>query len=284
MRVLVGLAMAMAAVSLLIAPGHAAGKKVGEAVQTNTRVAGQGGELLKGSPIHRDERIRTNASGSGSFRFDDGTKLAIGPNSSVVIDQYVYGGGNTAKTLAISAAKGTFRWISGKSSSSAYRIETPSGTLGVRGTAFDIYVGANGLTAVVLLSGQAEFCNAAGCQQLQRRCDYLIARPNGQVSKPRGVVRRLEDGRKGEETFPFLAGRTPLARGFKAMSSCEGLPNQSPKLRRRGSDDSRTNEPGSFGKGHGGDSGGDNGGDNDNDNDNGGGNGGDGCTSVCSPG
>jgi hypothetical protein len=204
----------------------AAGEKVGVAVRVNTRVSGEGGEITTGGNIHRDERIRTNASGVGNFVFDDGTKLALGPNSSVVIDEYIYGGDKTAKTLAITAAKGTFRWISGKSDSSAYQIRTPSGALGVRGTAFDVFVGADGLTAVVLLSGKAEFCNTKGCQQINRRCDYLIAKPSGEVTKPRGVVRQLAEGRKGEQTFPFLAGLTAPAKGFKGDSSCAGMPNR----------------------------------------------------------
>jgi hypothetical protein len=201
-RALLGLYLGLAGTSMLLAvPVHAEGN----------RVVGRGGEISEGGPIHRDERIRTNASGVGSFLFDDGTKLAVGPNSSIVIDEYIYGGGNSASALTIIAARGTFRWISGKSSSSAYRIGTPSGTIGVRGTAFDVFVGANGLTAVVLLSGKAEFCNSKGCQRLQRRCDFLIAKPNGEISKPRGVVRQLGEGRKGEQTFPFLAGLTGLS-------------------------------------------------------------------------
>jgi hypothetical protein len=204
----------------------AAGEQVGVAVQINTKVAGDSGEIATGSGVHRNERIVTNASGVGNFQFDDGTKLALGPNSSVVIDEYIYEGKKTAKTLAITAAKGTFRWISGKSSSSAYKVNTPSGALGVRGTAFDIFVGADGLTAVVLLSGRADFCNSNGCQQLNRRCDFLIAKPDGQVTKPRGIVRQLGEGRRGEETFPFLAGLTSPAKGFKADSSCAGMPNR----------------------------------------------------------
>lgn len=211
--------------AVLALPGAAlsAGAKVGETVRVDTLVSGQGGALAPGDAIHRAERIRSNASGNGSFIFDDGTKLAIGPNASVVIDEYVYDGGKTVKKLAVTAAKGTFRWISGKSPSSAYRIETPSGTLGVRGTAFDFFVGANGVTAVVLLNGSAEFCTASSCQRLTRRCEYLIARRDGEITKPRGVVRQLADGRNGAQTFPFLAGLESLPRGFKASSSCEGL-------------------------------------------------------------
>ena len=52
--------------------------------------------------------------------FRDGTKLAVGWGSSVVIDKYVFDDDASVKQLSIKAAKGTFRWISGKSKSSAY--------------------------------------------------------------------------------------------------------------------------------------------------------------------
>lgn len=216
------LAAGLVTVAAFAAPASAA-DKVGEAVKITVRVTGQGGTLATGDAIHRDERIRSNASGVGAFLFEDGTKLAVGPNSSVVIDNYVYGGGNTVKKLTLGATKGTLRWISGKSGHQAYKIQTPSGTLGVRGTAFDVYVGANGVTAVTLLNGQAEFCNSSGCQTLRRRCQFVIARPGGAVSQPRGITRSIGIGVSGAEAFPFLSGRASLPRGFLAGSSCAGL-------------------------------------------------------------
>lgn len=207
----------------------ATGEKVGEAVKIDTLVSGQGGALGTGDAIHRDERIRTNPTGIGTFRLEDGTKLAVGANSSIVIDDYVYGGGSTAKRLAISATKGTLRWISGGSDHSAYKIDTPSGTLGVRGTAFDVYVGAGGVTAVVLLNGAAQFCNASGCQKLTRRCDFIVAYPGGAITKPKGVVRQLGLKRTGDDVFPFLAGNAALPAGFKGSSTCEGLSSRAPR-------------------------------------------------------
>lgn len=208
--------------ALVLAAPAVAGEKVGEAVRITVSVSGQGGALATGDDIHRDERIRSNASGVGAFVFDDGTKLAVGPNSNVVIDSYVYSGG-TVKKLTLGATKGTLRWISGKSDHQAYKITTPSGTLGVRGTAFDVYVGANGVTAVTLLNGAAQFCNASGCQTLNRRCEFIIARPSGPVSKPRGLTRSIGIGVPGAEAFPFLSGRARLPRGFLAGSGCAGI-------------------------------------------------------------
>ncbi len=212
-----GIALAAIAVPALAA------EKVGEAVDITVRVTGQDGVLAKGDAIHRNESIRTNASGTGAFMFVDGTKLAVGPNSSVVIDSYVFAGGDTVKKLTLGATKGTLRWISGKSDHSAYKITTPSGTLGVRGTAFDIYVGANGVTAVTLLSGAAQFCGASGCQTLQRHCDFIVAKPGGAVTKPRGIVRQIGLPVSSSDAFPFLAGSARLPRSFRAGSSCAGL-------------------------------------------------------------
>jgi hypothetical protein len=216
------LILALLGAATFTAPALAA-VKVGEATSITLTVTGQGGAMAKGSPIHRDERIRTNASGVGGFQFEDGTKLAIGPNSSVVIDNYVYGGGSTARKLTLGATRGALRWISGKSDHKAYKITTPSGTLGVRGTAFDIYVGRNGLTAITLLNGSAQFCGASGCETLKRRCDIIIARPGGAVSKPRGVTRNAGLGVPANVAFPFLTGSVRVPPGFLAGSSCAGL-------------------------------------------------------------
>lgn len=112
--------------------GHSA-EKVGQAVKINVTVTGAAGSIDTGDPVHRNERVRANASGLGQFEFRDGSKLAVGPNANVVIDKFVLGEGGTVKKLTIKATKGTFRFIAGKSNASAYTITTPAGTLGVRG-------------------------------------------------------------------------------------------------------------------------------------------------------
>jgi hypothetical protein len=200
-----------------------AAEKVGETVRVSVQVNGDQGVLSKGDDIHRNEHISSNISGSGAFVFEDGTKLAVGPNSLVVIDEFVYSGGATVEKLVLGATKGTFRWISGKSDSSAYQIRTPSGALGVRGTAFDVYVGPDGTTAVTLLNGSAEFCTSQGCQRLNRRCEFLLARPNGDITKPKGVVRDIGLNKRAEDVFPFLTGKAGLPRGFSGNASCAGL-------------------------------------------------------------
>jgi hypothetical protein len=192
-----------------------AAEKVGEATLIKTTVTGAGGTLVTRSPVHRDERIKTSSAGLGEFVFRDGTKFAVGGNSSVVIDKFVFDGSKSVKNLTIKAAKGSFRWISGGSKSSAYKIDTPAGTVGIRGTAFDVYVGAGGTTAVVLFSGAARFCGSNGCRELKRRCDVVVATPRGGVSDPKRLDSAVLKELGGRRSLPFVSGHQALSGRFR---------------------------------------------------------------------
>jgi hypothetical protein len=223
MSYLRGAAIAALSVTLFCPLPTMAAEPVGEAVLIKTEVTGAGGPLAVDAPVHRDERIKTSKSGLGQFLFRDGTKLAVGWGSSVVIDKFVYDDTDSVKKLTIKAAKGTFRWISGNSKSSAYQILTPAGTIGVRGTAFDFYVGADGTTAVVLLNGSARFCGAGGCRELKRRCDCVVAKRNGQITDTRRVDRNIFKTLGSSKALPFLSGNQKLTGGLGITGTGCGL-------------------------------------------------------------
>jgi hypothetical protein len=207
---------------LLSAPALPA-QQIGEAVAVKTTVTGQNGPLRVRAPVHQDERIRTSNTGLGEFVFRDGTKFAVGWGSSIVLDSFVYDGSRSAKKFSVKAAKGTFRWISGKSRSSAYEIVTTAGTLGIRGTAFDLFVGTNGIAAVVLYNGSVRFCGTNGCRNLTRRCDIIIAsRANG-VSSPRPVSREALASLGVQRALPFLTGAQRVSNRFRVPGSDCGL-------------------------------------------------------------
>ena len=225
--------VALAALAIVLAtasPIYAA-EEVGKAVLIRTSVTGASGPLAVRAPVHRDERIRTSQNGLGQFLFRDGTKLAVGWGSSVVIDKFIFDDSNSVKKLTVKAAKGTFRWISGNSNSSAYEIVTPAGTIGVRGTAFDFYVGSNGVTAVVLLNGSATFCGSNGCRQLKRKCDCVIATRAGGVTNPRRVTQAMLKTMGSARALPFLSGDQALTGGFAGRSGTCGLSTASLKQR-----------------------------------------------------
>ena len=220
MRVLLVLQSAIAACLLLSGPPAVAREQVGQVTLVKTSLTGDGQPLRTKAPVHRDERIRTSASGLGEFLFRDGTKFAVGWNSTVVIDKFVFDNSKSAKDLTVKVVKGSFRWVSGKSKSSAYKIVTPSGTLGIRGTVVDFFVGPDGTTAVVLISGAARFCGRNGCRNLQKRCDVVIANPRRGITNPVKVDRKVLDQLGTKRALPFLSGDQKLSRGFGSGGGC----------------------------------------------------------------
>lgn len=207
---------------LLLASGAFAAEQIGKALAITVTVSGDNGILRASSPIHRNERIRASNSGQGQFEFRDGTKLAIGPNSSLVLDRSIFAGDSTFQSLTLKATRGTFRWVSGNSKSSAYKVNTPFGTLGVRGTVVDVYVGSSA-AAVVILEGQATFCGNDGtCKRLERGCDIVRANHKGLMdveSDPKTAV----SGVRNEVSFPFLMGTRKLSRPFQVGGGRCGL-------------------------------------------------------------
>jgi hypothetical protein len=192
---------------------------VGEAVLIKTEVRGEGRPLQVNDPVHRDEAIKTSKDGLGQFLFRDGTKLAVGWGSTVVIDKFVFDDSKTVKKLTIKVAEGTFRWISGNSKSTAYSIVTPAGTIGVRGTAFDVNINRNGTTAVVLLSGMVNFCGADGCKVLKHRCDFVVAKPNGAMTDTAKVNRGILKTLGNQRALPFLSGGQRLTGGLGGVGA-----------------------------------------------------------------
>lgn len=203
----------------LVGTASAESDKVGTATLIKTAVNGDSGSIEVSEPVHRNERIRTSKSGLGEFVFADGTKLAVGWGSSVVIDKFVYDDSTSLKKLSIKAAKGTFRWVSGNSKSTAYSIMTPAGTIGVRGTMFDFYVAGDGTTAVVLLKGAASFCGSGGCVQLQRKCDCVIAKRGTRPAVSKASRRTLSQ-LGNTKALPFLTGNQELSGRFGPSKGC----------------------------------------------------------------
>jgi hypothetical protein len=114
---------------------HAA--PVGVTVDATTTVtgAGPGGnrQIVKDSPIFSDDRLKANRTGNAQIILVDKTRIVVGPNAQVDIVDYVYDTNKTFKSITIKATKGAIRFISGNSKASAYKVVTPSGTIGVRG-------------------------------------------------------------------------------------------------------------------------------------------------------
>jgi hypothetical protein len=211
----VGLLVAMA--TFCVMNGASAREPIGTvlgAAQTVKAKGTQGTRVLaKNDDVFYLDRISSNGTGSGEFQFSDGTKLAVGPGASLVVDEFVFKGKSRFDKLTLAAAKGTFRWISGNSASSAYKIKTPYGTLGVRGTALDVTI-RNGRVYIALISGSAKFCSGSVCRTLKRSCDFIVA-DGRKLSEPENVISAFKNRVAASQVFPFLANPGQLSSKFR---------------------------------------------------------------------
>jgi hypothetical protein len=100
--------------------------------------------LAPGSELHASETVRTGDAGKADLVFIDRTNLTVGPTSEVVLDKFVYDPVGSKGKVVVQTTRGAFRFVTGTQDHSAYQINTPYGSLGVRGTAFTCEVKPKG--------------------------------------------------------------------------------------------------------------------------------------------
>lgn len=185
-------------------------------------------QLAIGSDVKVGETVVTGPKGQVQLLFNDQTRLVVGPRSSLLIADYLLRKDNSVGQFTVNALGGTFRFITGKSAKDAYLIQTPTGTVGVRGTAFDFNVYPR-RTDVVLFHGAVQLCNLAGqCVTLTRQCSV------GATTMPKsftiGVAVQQRDNMR--EAFRYVRSEFPLRKDFRVphARSCVPAPSGSDTL------------------------------------------------------
>ncbi len=107
----------------------------------------------KSDGIVFNELIETKRKSAVEIGFIDGTKLTIGAEASVQIDDFAFDDVTSSGKAAISLGGGAFRWVTGLMPPDGVSIETPTATIAIRGTNLKLRVRANGQTDVALEQG-----------------------------------------------------------------------------------------------------------------------------------
>lgn len=135
--------------------------------QASAQVAGEPSRTLsRRAEIYVGDRINTATDSQLQLRMKDGAMIALGANAEFTVKAYSDDATGDKKDEAVlSLVKGGLRTISGQIDKSAYSMETPTATLGIRGTVFDVYVRADGTTIVILRDGIVLVNGRAGGQK-----------------------------------------------------------------------------------------------------------------------
>ena len=148
MPLLKTIAIVLAGATLAAPP--CAAQEVGTATAVNpqsesTPPGGETRTLRVGEHVVRKERIQTTPTGTAQLLFTDKSTLSVGPNSNIVIDEYVYNPNDRSGHMAASLSKGVLRYVGGELSHAGQAtITTPVAVIGIRGGTHNIsYDGAN---------------------------------------------------------------------------------------------------------------------------------------------
>jgi hypothetical protein len=224
-RLAVRVALLVAASSVATVSFAAEKSGIAVGVTQSATAAGPAGDrnLFATAPVFLGDSVVTNRDGEAQIRLLDDTRLVVGPNSSIVIDQFVFSGKGQAGAVSIDAVRGAFRFITGVSQKDAYSIKTPMATIGVRGTRFDFTVSRLRLN-FALYEGEATICNRLReCFVVKGPCAMVEARrfrPTRPIASSDERERLVERG-----TFPYLAQQARLQRNFRVdTSSCHIAP------------------------------------------------------------
>jgi len=96
--------------------------------------------MTQGDSVYVEDQVTTGDRSFAILQFIDGAKVTVRPNSKIMIEQYVFNGGDEdAATLNLMV--GGLRIITGamaKTKPESYKLKTPVALMGVRGTEFAV--------------------------------------------------------------------------------------------------------------------------------------------------
>ncbi|MAG97899.1 MAG: hypothetical protein CMM08_14570 [Rhodospirillaceae bacterium] len=132
--------------------------------------------LNAGDPVYWGDLLNTAGEARIGLRFIDDTRLSLGQDGRMVLDELTYDAKTHQGKLSVSVVNGAVSFFSGsiaKSGPDAMQVRTPVATIGIRGTKVAIKAGAEGEENVITLleeeggiTGEIVVTNHGGSQIL----------------------------------------------------------------------------------------------------------------------
>ena len=139
----------------------------------------------------------------------------------MTIDAFVFNADDSARQVSINAVRGAFRFITGTGRKDAYSITTPTASIGVRGTEFDVSVDTAGATSVAVFSGVTRLCDRRRqtCVEQRAGCSIGVVEAN---AAPRSVVDQVERQSRLRRSFRYVRSQQGLLSEFRVnVAACQ---------------------------------------------------------------
>ena len=117
--------------------------KVAVVLQANA--SGGPAQAKEGDLVYQGDVVQTGADGKLALTFKDGSAFNLSSNGRMVLDQFAYDPNSSSNLTHFSLGKGSLTFVSGRIAKSGdMRVETPVGTMGIRGTTPHVQVFGDG--------------------------------------------------------------------------------------------------------------------------------------------
>ena len=137
------LGASLAFAALFCKPGMTQSERVGTIKaadgDVSIRTAATGRPAAPGDPVTQAQTVVTGKAAGASLTMRDGTVLALGPSSALVLSEFSFNATTQQGSMAVRLLSGTLRMITGllgKTSPDKVGITTSTSTIGIRGTDF----------------------------------------------------------------------------------------------------------------------------------------------------
>lgn len=132
---------------------------------TITRANGTPEKAALGMEVHQGDIVETGAQGAVNIVFLDESSFAISSNARMAIDEYVYDPATQGGETNISILRGMFVFTSGligRDDPDDVHIETPVGSIGIRGTTIAGNIQPDGQSQITVVEGAIVIKNGSG--------------------------------------------------------------------------------------------------------------------------
>ena len=170
-----------------------------------------------GSAIYFNTRIVTGEGGHMQITLLDDSLFTLGPDSNMVLDEFVYDPNTSIGKLTANFAKGTFRFVTGKmrhTQPDNARVKLPVGDLGIRGTDFEVKYEPGAAGYIALATGGLQITPTNGLPFSMEAGDKAVITADGTVLSPDEAARAAKPA--------ATAARYDAAHAESWQPACDG--------------------------------------------------------------
>ncbi len=143
---------------------------------TVIRADGTSEPITLGTPIYQGDVIETSDNGAVNISFIDETSMAVSQNARLAVDEYQFDPATESGVTNFSVLRGVFVFTSGligRDDPDDVQIDTPVGSIGIRGTIIAGHINPGGESEITVVEGAIVVRNGAMERTLSQQFESL---------------------------------------------------------------------------------------------------------------